>query len=241
MQELQERRWAKNTNWTRVRRIMLGDVDTVESVGIITAQNPNTQQIARGRNLALNRQLIAALEEKNCKGSPCGQHEVGGKFGHPEDSFLVPNITSTDLIELGNRFHQSSVIWGHKRMTRQGTPYFDWSYIECDGKGGGNITQTRSVSVANEDVQSREDFYSAVGDKKFIIPFFDDPYSNYEPGEKMGSIVQRPTIPINQPEKPHFEPDAIPLFGDEPPLRKAENFRLWLANRKLLAEKAYDH
>lgn len=240
MQELQEV-WSKDRNWPRVRRILLGDVDTVESVGIITAQNPNAQRIANRRNLALNRQLLSALDEKKCSAKPCGIHKVKGMFGHPEDTFMVPNITSTDLIELGNRFHQQSVIWGHKRMTRQGTPFFDWSYIECDGKGGGQITQTRSVSVANEDVQSREDFYSAVGNKKFIIPFFDDPYSNYEPGEKMGSIVQRPTIPINQPEKPHREPDAIPLFGDEPPFRKAESFSSWLTRKKLLAEQAYNH
>jgi len=220
--------------------MMLGDVDTVESVGIITAQNPNAQRTGRARNLALNRQLISALDEKRCSSKPCGQVKLKGMFGHPEDSFLVPNITSHDLIELGNRFQQQSVIWGHKRVNRQGQPFFEWSYIDLDGKGGGKVTQTRSVSVANEDVQSREDFFSAVGNKKFIIPFFDDPYANYEPGEKMGTIVQRPTIPINQPEKPHREPDAIPLFHDEPPFRKAESFSSWLA-RKLLAEQANNH
>lgn len=240
MQDLIEGRWDKHTDWPRVRRIMLGDVQTVETVGIITAQNPNAQHAAKGRNLALNRQLIAALDEKKCKASPCGQHKIGGRFGNPEDSFLVPNIASDDLIELGNRFQQQSVIWGHKRINRQGKPFFEWSYIECDGKGGGKITQTRTVSVANEDVQSREDFFSAVGNKKFVIPFFDDPYSNYEPGEKMGTIQQRQTIPINQ-DKPHQEPDAIPLFGDEPPFRKAESFGIWLTRRKLLAEQAYNH
>jgi hypothetical protein len=222
-------------SYAKVRGTLLSAIPGVETVGIITAQNPNAQRFTNRPNHGLNRQLLADLHELNCGPiNHCGALKIRGKYGsNPEDSFVVANIRRVDIVALANKYRQQAVIWGMKRQDRQGNPFFDFQWIE-----NGQVTQHRSVSVSQPDVQSREDFYSAVKDRKFIIPFFDDPYANYEPGEKFGTIQQKPTIPIMQP--PHREPDALPIF-DEPPLRKAESFRLWFDRRKLLAEQINNH
>ena len=228
MQELQQEH-----GFVRMRRMILGDVPTIETIGIITAQNPNGQPFAKQRNLALNKRLLDELQGMNCgRIEHCGAVKIQGVFGgHPEDSFIIPNLSRNDILRLQRDYQQKAVIWGRRRHDRNNNAFFDWEYIE-DGK----IADTKPISVSQEDVQSRDDFFSAIKTRKFIIPFFNDPYSNWEPGEKYGTIEQRPTIPVPQ-EKPHREPDELPIFA-EPPLRKAESFKLWLANRKLVAEKA---
>lgn len=218
-------------SYARVRATLLGAIPSVQTVGIITAQNPMGSKYPKDRNFALNRQLLSDLHDMQCGTvEHCGALRIRGKYGgHPEDSFVVPNIRRSDLILLAAKYYQQAVIWGMQRLSHEGNPYFDFQWIE-----DGQVTQVRNVSVSQPDVQSREDFFSAVKNRKFIIPFFEDPYANYEPGEKMGTIQQRQTIPLHADlEPPHREPDALPLFA-EPPLRTAEDFKSWLG-RKLFS------
>jgi hypothetical protein len=92
-------------------------------------------------------------------------------YGMDEDSYLVPNITRKDTVEVGLMFDQESVIWAsrvgdgrNKRMV--------WQFIE-----GTRTMITRDVSLSGKDIQSRKDYYSIVRGRKFLIPFFDEKYS----------------------------------------------------------------
>ena len=62
------------------------------------------------------------------------------------------------------------MIWGQRQEDDEGVS-FNFEYIEGD-----DTIQTRQVSMSGRDVQDREDFYSQVKGRKFIIPFFDDDY-----------------------------------------------------------------
>jgi hypothetical protein len=172
--------------FAHVRRIMMGDVPEVDSVGIITGYNPSSVPHAKTYNKTMNKQLMSDL-----RAGGYGPLKIRGKFGgNPEDSFLIRNITREELIALGQKYGQDAVIWGQKRENPEGA-YFDWEYIDH-----GETVQHRSVSVAQPDVRNRNDFYSQKSGRKFTIPFFDDPYKDYQ---QQGSRIVLPQEPAQEP------------------------------------------
>lgn len=186
----------------RVRRMFWGDVPTVQSVGIITAQNPNgqppsdDQHEAQRINKELNRKLFAELKAGNY-----GPIKMKGKYASLwEDSFLVPNISKEDLIDLGQRYGQEAVIWGSRAKDNDpNSVHFIFEWIE-----GGQTTQTRSIHVGNEDVQKRDNFFSMLKGRKFVIPFFDDPYSQHQQVAGKPGQIQPPqstNIQLPQPQQ----------------------------------------
>lgn len=191
--------------------MLWGDVPRINSIGILTAQNPGGQApmpdspIESGReNRDRNKNLENYLRSQNY-----GPIKVKGKFGNEEDSFLIPNISRKEMVDLGRWFDQESVIWGEKKFDPKGDPFFRFEYIPSET---GLAASVRTVHVANQDVQGRDDFYTMVGGKKFIIPFFDDPYANYVPGEKRGTIkLSPPAADVMKAVETFF----IPFF-DEP-------------------------
>jgi hypothetical protein len=87
---------------------------------------------------------------------------------------IIPNITREDMVEAGQYFNQESVIWGLKTEENK----FVFDYIE-----GEQTLQRRDVVLFDDDVQSREDFYSQErqsAGRKFFIPFFDEEYEMEE-------------------------------------------------------------
>ena len=84
-----------------------------------------------------------------------------------ENSLLVPNISKEQVIEMGLKYEQESVIFGEKKESQEGY-YFEWSYIQ-----GAKTIQNRKISFSGMGIQDRNDFYSLVKSRKFIIPFFD--------------------------------------------------------------------
>jgi ubiquitin C-terminal hydrolase len=78
------------------------------------------------------------------------------------------------MVEVGQYFNQESVIWG-KRVEED---RFIFEYIEGD-----KTIQKRDVVLFDDEVQSREDYYSQErqsAGRKFYIPFFDDEYEMEE-------------------------------------------------------------
>lgn len=137
--------------------------ENIKTIGMVTAENPMAKQVTPEENRERNEKLESALRQMNL-----GYRKIRGKFGNEENSFLVPNITKEEIIELGNRFEQKSVIWGERVQDK-----FVFSYIEGD-----TTIEQRDVVLFGSDVQKRDDLYSqsSKGPEKFVIPFFDDDY-----------------------------------------------------------------
>lgn len=187
------RTWAENrdtvleSGYARVRRIMFGDVPSIRTIGIITAQNPQGEQL----NAAENRKRNYSLEEY-LRTSNFGPIKVKGKYNSiPEDSFLVPNVGREELVIIGRRFNQEAVIWGEKGIDQYNHPYFRFEYIDTKS---GQTQSVRSVHLGDQDVQGRNDYYTMIGGRKFVIPFFDDPHSRKVPGKKYGTVADVPDI-----------------------------------------------
>lgn len=174
------REWVKTrhqllaeSGLARVRRILFGAVPVIRTIGIITAQNPSGQppwpgnDIESGReNRDRNKSLEAYLRARDF-----GPVKVKGRFGLYEDSFLIPNISRQELLNLGRWSDQQAVIWGQRQTDRFSNPYMRFEFIDTDS---GRAQSVRTVHIGSADVQGRDDYYTMVGGRKLVIPFFDE-------------------------------------------------------------------
>lgn len=171
------RKFRKNVlnegGFSRIRQIMLGQVPSVDTVGLLTAENPDGQPASPQENAALMKDLKDSL-----KLMKIGYTDIGGSFGSPEKSVFIMNISRDDVAMLGRKFDQEAVIWGQKQRDGEGEPFYRFEYIEGD-----RTVQTRDVSLSDQGVQSLGDFYSEKGGRKFVIPFFDGDYENASPAD----------------------------------------------------------
>ena len=161
-------KWKKLLNeagFARARQAMLGMIPNINTIAFLTAENPQGEKASPEFNREQNKRLESALRSMNL-----GFRKIKGKFGSEENSYMVMNITRDEAIDLGQMFQQEAVIWGNK-VERGDQVGFSFQYIEGD-----NTIQTRDVSLSSGDIQSREDYYSQIKGRKFIIPFFDDDY-----------------------------------------------------------------
>ena len=162
---------VNESGFARVRQMMTGIVPAIDTMGILTAENPDGKPAPDSFNKEANQKLAAKLASLNYGFIP-----IQGKFGTPENSFIIPNMTRDDVVFLGKKFGQESVIWGSKIVEEVGEPFFRFEYIEGD-----TTIQTRDVSLGGASAQEREDFYSSKKGRKFYIPFFDEEYEGAKP------------------------------------------------------------
>lgn len=161
-------KWSQllsEAGFARSRTAMLGLIPNISTIAFLTAENPQGERASTAFNRKQNEKLEDALRAMNL-----GFRKVKGKFGSEESSYMIMNITRDEAVDLGQMFDQEAVIWGEKVETPNKTG-FSFQYIEGD-----NTIQTRGISLSSRDIQSREDYYSQIKGRKFIIPFFDDDY-----------------------------------------------------------------
>ena len=168
-------------NWRRLKALneartlpqilhtLAGGKENIQTVGILTAENPKGKEASAEFNIEANKQLSQDLRNMNL-----GYRRIRGSFGSKENSFLVPNITRDEAVLLGKKYDQVSVIWGDKQHNKM-----IFQYITSDD---GQTQERRDVVLSGREIQTRKDFYSqepkGPEDKagKFLVPFFDDKY-----------------------------------------------------------------
>ena len=173
--------------FSHIRQLMVGVIPSIDSVGILTAENPG----ATPASPDANRENMAALK-RDLRGMNYGFHQIQGKFGSDEDSVLVPNMTRADAVALGIKYGQEAVIWGEKLADDNSDPFFRFSYMEGD-----DTVQNRDVSLSGQEVQRRDDYFSQTKGRKFFIPFFDDAYegAKFERGDGVRVTFRDDEIP----------------------------------------------
>ena len=184
------------SGFSRIRQIMLGQVPSVDSIGILTAENPDAIPTPQ-QNRKFMKSLKLRLQDMGS-----GYTNIGGSFGAPEKSVFIMNVSRDDVVVLGRDFKQEAVIWGQKRRTEDGEPYYRFEYIEVESPD--TPADVRNVSIASADVQDLEDYYSEKSGRKFVIPFFDP---KYEP-EKANPSAGGRTISFLEEEYKHIEASA---------------------------------
>jgi hypothetical protein len=173
----------KESGFSRVRQIMLGQIPSIETLGILTAENPMGKPHSKAENELRNKELMTDIRSMNY-----GPIPLQGRFGGPESSLLIPNMSRDEAIKLGNKHQQEAVIWGQRISDQFSDPFLKFEYIEGD-----ETIQTRSVSLGGDDAQAREDYFSAKKGRKFYIPFFDDEFEGAVPVEG-GRKIHQPSL-----------------------------------------------
>lgn len=160
--------------YTQVVKALKGSRERIDTIGIMTAQNPKGEQAKPEFNKEQNKKLINYLRYLSL-----GHYHIGGKFaGVKEDSLIINNIDKETLMKLGKHFGQSAVIYGERISEDEVLFYY------LDTESGESPTEPVSIILTEPDpkVTSREDMYSTVGKgkkkKKFVIPFFEDGYAH---------------------------------------------------------------
>ena len=198
------KQFMAETGITRVRQMMSRSVPIVNTIGIVTANNPrgqaplptSTDRQNRQENDRLNTQLRDDLRCRQYQPIDCS-----GKTGDWERSLLVPNIRRDDLCALGRKYDQRAVIWGHRSVDDQGYPFFRFQYIQGD-----QTKSIRDVKIGNEANPGRDDVFTLLKRGRLEIPFFHD---------KTKAPLSRaavPAIPTQQMQA--VEGFFLPFFDD---------------------------
>jgi hypothetical protein len=150
--------------YTKLMRSLTGQEQNISSIGIITAENPFAKELPGSENKSRNKQLAQALRQAGY-----GFYQIQGKYGNIEKPLVIPNIDKEDLLFLGKKFEQESVIFVQKLDDSQ----MKAELLYTDGSG--NAAEPRSVVLPV--AQDQDDFYSIYKGRKFVIPFFNDLFS----------------------------------------------------------------
>lgn len=166
--------YLEEGGYAKLVRSIAGLEPNIDSIGIITAENPMAQQATTKSNKERNKQLASDLRDLGY-----GFYQISGRYGNVEHPYVVPNISKEDIIKLGREYEQDSVIYVEK--TEEGSLA---QMIETHGDEAS--VKSRVVLPLASDV---EDFYSLYKGRKFVIPFFDDIFQ--DKALEKGRIVQK--------------------------------------------------
>jgi hypothetical protein len=174
--------------------MLLGMVPQVDEVAILTAWNPNSEQLPRDENNQRNKELFRDL-----KTAGYGPVKIKGKFGNFERSFLVPNMSKSNVVELGQQYGQDAVIWGSKAEGEESDVKMIFQYLE-----NGQVQDARDVVLVGthehgegevEDVQTKKDYYSEKAGRKFVIPFFDENWEFELDADSVDEVLLKESVP----------------------------------------------
>ena len=148
----------------------------VQRLGIMTAENPRGMDTDKEQNVDLMQDFSKFLNNKGLQ-----YVAIGGKYGNPENSYIIINPTMLDMVEFGKMFGQASVIFAQKmrRITMDDSPAvhfrFDYIQTEPDGLDKPKFDPQEYYVVESQDMimqTDADDFYSKLGNTKFTSPFF---------------------------------------------------------------------
>jgi hypothetical protein len=145
----------------------------VSTMGLITAFNPKGVQQSYRANYDSNSKLLQDIESLGC-----GVTMTPGMYaGHQEESFLITNITESDLLGLAYKHHQESVIWGYLRHAE--SSFFVLLYLQM-----GKVIGQRRMEVDERLVQNKEAFFAAFKTGRLTLPDFKPTKKVIKPAEQ---------------------------------------------------------
>lgn len=159
-------------NFSKVMRTLRGLEENINTVAFISAENPCGEESDSSQNKKRNEAMVEFLRKSNFS-----FRKIFGKYGEPEKSYLINNLTKNDAMVIGEMFKQHSIIFGEK--IENGMLFEMIVTYNCfEGENIGEVLGARKVFTYID--KGEEDFYSKVKGRKFQIPFFDEKYDSSE-------------------------------------------------------------
>ena len=177
---------AKRSKYDRVMSILRGEDPRINTIAIMSGQNPMAKKSNASDNEYLKRQLEAAAEDRRIKFI-----RVGGNFmGIFEQSVMLLNPPDKGVVdELNRQFTQWGFVWGEKMTIEEGNDKMVFTMYEVDYEndmGFRRAPGSEQVSQVMDDelMQGDSDYSyipkagqsgpdSKVG-KKFGIPLYEE-------------------------------------------------------------------
>ena len=168
----------------------------LQRLGIMTSENPRGVEADDQMNVALMSGFAKQLDDKGLD-----YVSIGGKYGNPENSFIILNPTMLDMVALGKQYGQAVVIFAQKmrRITDAEAPAihyrFDYVQTEPDGYEEPQYDPQEYYVKDSKDMVVKtdaDDYYSELQGTKFSIPFFagaDMPKERFTTATDVGSEV----------------------------------------------------
>jgi hypothetical protein len=153
---------------SRIHNMMNAKVNSVHTVGILTAENPMNKPLSPEENNKRMESLYSDL-----KGLGLGYIKIKGMYNRPEKSIIIPNVSLNIAKALSSKYEQESFIFGKKNISG------DKSLMKFELRDiNDNVIDTKSITLSNDSVDSYDDFYSSIKSRKFVIPFFNKKFDN---------------------------------------------------------------
>lgn len=153
-----------NESYSNLAHILRGGRKSVQTIGIISAENPHGKMASRVENKENTLKLKKYLAQARY-----GYRLVKGKYGSDENSIVINNISKDDLMKLGSRFEQDSVVFGQRIENEDGYYGMDFEMVGTDSHNFGEQMGSSRVMINRSNA---EDFYTEYQGRKFVIPFF---------------------------------------------------------------------
>ena len=178
---------ARMSKYDRVMSILRGEDPNIDTIAIMSGQNPMAKQATALDNEYLKRDLERAAKNKGIKFI-----RIGGNFmGIFEQSVMLLNPPDKDVVEVLNRqFTQWGFVWGEKITIEEGNDKMVFTMFEIDyendmgfkrAEGSHQVSQV----MDNQLMQSTPTDYSYIPKagqsgpdskvgKRFGIPLYED-------------------------------------------------------------------
>lgn len=158
---------TENPN-TNLKAALIGVNPNVESLTLITAENPLRQKNTYKDNKEALDNFKAQLK---AGGHP--YQKVNGKYRNNERSFVIFNLSRSDAESYARVYRQESFIFGIKKVDSNNKPYIDYEYWETKDEGKTYNLVTKATRINN--VQDLDNYFTRLHDYKFSIDFnFDE-------------------------------------------------------------------
>lgn len=166
---IEEVRLTENPN-TRLKSALIGQNPRIESVAILTAENPEAQSLSRDQNKELMKRLKDTL---NTGGHPYQQ--IRGNYDNDEHSIVIYNVSRRAAEGYAETYKQKAYIFGRKVKTGTsvGMHYEMWERI--DENSPYKIVRKSDTITSDSELTH---YFSRLHNYKFKINFpFDEALS----------------------------------------------------------------
>ena len=188
---------TQETEYKRTVDMLSGDVESVDQVAILTAENPKSMAISPQQN-------AARLEEfkKELSSAGYGWNDVSGMYDRPEQSLMVPHMSLDDAKKFSYKYGQESFVHSSRGEEQDMThslefPDFIGEEIDetyDDATYGPILNVPPSVNIksstpgstvlGDDQMGSAKNYYSHVPNKEWDAKTKDG--EEREAGEKLG-------------------------------------------------------
>lgn len=199
-----------SAGYPRLMQIMMGQIPTVTTFGIMSPENPQGQEATPEHNRKERQRLKDILKNRY------GYVVHSGFYGSFEHAFFIMNISYKTLYEMAQEFDQETFIYGE--VTRGETPQVEFKLVKAaDGRVEGSRKivwgEPTAKAVHNQKLERGEkepEFYSISHGRKYLIPFFDD---DFTPTSEQAKETNMPEGAPFLPEEVEGDPENADPIG----------------------------